>query len=338
MNNAVPVTLLTGFLGAGKTTLINHLLQNSNHVPLAIIENEFGAANVDSALLQGSDNVSIIELTDGCVCCSVRGEFELALKELMQKRAQGLINFEHIIIEMTGLGDPAPIAQAFFVDPDLRETLMLDACIVLVDCLHIMQQLNEHSVASAQIGFADRILLTKTDCIDHLELQTIIERLSTMNNRAAVFEVINGVIEKDLWLNVHAFELNEKLIEQSDTTSQLPKPKGHHFGAAQQVTSPSWNDNITSYLLTGSIMDIDLIGAWMEKLVEDFGNDMLRYKGILAVTNDDRRLIVQGVYKIIGFDYGRHWEESCSRQSNFVIIGRNIDIKTIEKNFYACEA
>lgn len=331
----VPVTILSGFLGSGKTTLINHLLKSHGNQPIAIIENEFGEANIDGMLLDRGDTISVVEMTNGCVCCSVRGEFAVALNELMTKRAAGDLQFERILIETTGLADPSPVVQTFFVDESLRETTRLNGCITLVDCKHIERQLGEHAVAAAQIAFADRIFVTKGDRCDIETHARVLARIHEINRKAEIFDVVNGECPPSLWLDINAFELSDALSLSEGFTeirSGHP-PRFRQFGAAQPVPGETHDARIQSYYLEAERLDLDRIGAFMEGLIETYGNDMLRYKGVLAIEEQQERLVVQGVHKVVAFDYGSPWrdgEEACSK---LVIIGRDLPIEEIRARF-----
>jgi G3E family GTPase len=337
MNQAVSVTLLTGFLGSGKTTLLNYFLAHNDNQPVAILENEFGAVNIDGALLRGGENVNVVELSNGCVCCSVRGEFTAALREMLDKRAAGLLNFERLIVETTGLADPAPIVQTFFVDEHLRDALRLDAVIALADAEHIARQLDEHAVAASQLGFADRILLTKADRVDDETKQQALERIHRINNKADLFEIANGVCPADLWLDLNAFELTDNIemaagfrvirADFEDTVSFQPFRKN--------AGKRSWDDAIQAHVFDGGMLDVKKIGAFMESCIARFGNDMLRYKGVLAIADHPQRLIVQGVHKVVGFDYGSAWHPGESRVSRLVVIGRYLPIDELRREFAA---
>lgn len=335
----LPVTILTGFLGSGKTTLINHLLNHNENEKIIIIENEFGPINIDSGLLNKGANIEIVEMTNGCICCTVQGELTDALHKLHQQRLEGVIEFDRLIIETTGLADPAPILQTFFIDDLIRETTQLDAVITLVDCEHILKQLDEHNVASSQIGFADRIILTKTDRVNDQQKTLVLERINKINNKALIFEAINGQIPKQEWLDIHAFDLSDELnINQGffviDTSKQL---KANFQPFAKQAIKPvqSWNDNICSYVFQAGELDLKKIGTFTEELVEQYGNDMLRYKGVLAIKDKSERLIVQGVHKVIGFDYGSPWQSTDDRISTLVVISRKLPFAELEKAFLA---
>lgn len=342
MNNAVPVTILSGFLGSGKTTLINYLLAHNNNQPIAILENEFGAVSIDGDLLRGGENVNIVELSNGCVCCSVRGEFTEALHEMLDKREQGILNFDRLIVETTGLADPAPIVQTFFVDQRLRDAMHLDAVITLADCEHLQRQLNEHRVAAAQIGFADRILLTKNDRVDEsLKAQTI-QRIHQINNKAAIFEIVQGECPPSLWLDIHAFELSDDIDVTIGSHQILPtKPQPMKFQAFRPVpktATQSWSDDIQAHVFEAGELDLKRIGAFMESIVEQYGNDMLRYKGVLAIAGNPQRLIVQGIHKVVGFDYGSAWGPNQQPRSRLVIIGRYLPIESLREGFIAATA
>lgn len=333
----LPVTILTGFLGSGKTTLINYLLNHNQNEKILIIENEFGAVNVDSGLLKQDDNIEIVEMTNGCICCSVQGELTEALHQLHQKRLAGQVQFDRLIIETTGLADPAPILQTFFIDDLIRETIQLDAVITLVDSEHILKQLDEHRVASSQIGFADRIILTKTDRVTEQQKQAVLNRINKINQKALIFEAINGQIPQSEWLDIHAFDLSDELelnkgffvIDASKQFSANFKP----FTTKQ--ISQSWNDDISSYVFEAGELDLKKIGAFTEQLIEQYGNDMLRYKGVLAIKDQPQRLIVQGVHKVVGFDYGAPWSEAKERISRLVLISRKLPFAELEKAFLA---
>ncbi len=339
MTMPVPVTILSGFLGSGKTTLINHLLENCGNAPIAIIENEYGQASIDTVLLNKSENISLVEMTNGCVCCNVRGEFSVALNELMAKRASGAVQFDRMIIETTGLADPSPVAQTFFIDEQLRETTRLDGCITLVDCEHIMRQLREHSVAAAQIAFADRIFVTKSDRCDEATRKMVLARIHEINRKAEIFDVMNGECPSALWLDINAFELSDAL-EMSDGFMEIrsgQQPRFRQFGAAQPIIAKAHDDRIQSYYMEAGQLDLDRIGRFMEGLIETYGNDMLRYKGVLAIAGHDERLIVQGIHKVVAFDYGSRWSEEENISSRLVIIGRDLPVNEITAGFSAAQ-
>lgn len=337
MNEAVSVTLLTGFLGAGKTTLLNYFLAHNDNQPVAILENEFGAVNIDGALLRGGENVNVVELSNGCVCCSVRGEFTAALNEMLDKRAAGELRFDRLIVEATGLADPAPIVQTFFIDERLRESLRLDAVIALADAEHISRQLDEHAVAASQLGFADRILLTKSDRVDDEHKAQALDRIHRINSKAEIFEIVNGECPAELWLDLNAFELTDNVdlaVGFHIIRADNQEPAGFQLFRKTPVKQ-SWDDAIQAHVFDAGMLDIKKIGAFMESCIARFGNDMLRYKGVLAIADHPQRLIVQGVHKVVGFDYGSAWSPSESRISRLVIIGRYLPIDELKREFAA---
>jgi len=331
ISSPLPVTILTGFLGAGKTTLINYLLEHNHKERIAIIENEFGAINVDGALLKKDSDVEIVELSNGCVCCSIRGELTQALHELLAKIDSGVFKADRLLLETTGLADPAPIVQAFFVDEIIRERILLDAVVTLVDCIHITKQLDEHRVAASQIGFADRIILTKADSIDEKQKELVLARINAINSKAEIFEAYKGALPKEIWIGIGAFDLND-VLHVNQGFYQAKDVKNIQFkGFSTQRQTQSWNDDIKSYVFEAAELDIKKIGAFMEDLVEKYGNDMLRYKGVLAVDSDERRLIVQGVHKVVGFDFGSPFE--TERKSLLVIISRYLPYEELKVLF-----
>lgn len=332
MTHAVAVTLLTGFLGSGKTTLLNHFLRHHADASVAILENEFGAANIDGALLEGGSGVNVVELSNGCVCCSVRGEFRTALSDLLARRAAGELQFERLIVETTGLADPAPIIQTFFVEEGLRDALRLDAVITLADCEHIGRQLDEHPVAAAQLGFADRILLTKTDRVDEGTRAAAIGRIHGINAKAEILDIVQGECPAALWLDLDAFNLSDELSLSAGLRIVRAGQQGFEAFAPLSARPRSWHDAISAQLFEGGELDLKKIGAFMESCIAQHGNDMLRYKGVLAIAGEPRRLIVQGVHKVAGFDYGSPWGEEVP-QSRLVIIGRYLPVDELRAGF-----
>ncbi|MCK6373524.1 MAG: GTP-binding protein [Zoogloea sp.] len=329
----IRATILTGFLGAGKTTLLNRYLATQPSRRVAVLENEFGAVGIDGGLIAGSPAVEVVELTDGCICCSVRGELAVALTDLADRRDRGALDFDHLVLETTGLADPAPVAQAFFVDDDVRDRYELDGILTVVDAIHAGRQLDENRVAAAQIGFADRVLLTKTDGVDAEALAALQERLVRINARAPVMPV--PVAEADLaaLFALDAFVLSD-VLEQIPAFLTDATPAGLTRGGGSQRAFVRHDDDIASMVLhhAGDV-DLGLMGSFVEDLLLRHGNDMLRYKGVLAVRGEDRRLVFQGVHRITGFDYGRNWAAGEARETTIVVIGRRLDQAAITAAF-----
>ncbi len=329
----IRATILTGFLGAGKTTLLNRYLATQPSRRVVVLENEFGAVGIDGGLIAGSPAVEVVELTDGCICCSVRGELSVALADLADRRDRGELDFDQLVLETTGLADPAPVAQAFFVDEGVRDRFELDGILTVVDAIHAQRQLNENRVAAAQIGFADRVLLTKTDGVDADALAALGDRLVRINARAPVMPVPAADADIAALFALDAFVL-------TDVLAQIPAfltdaaPAGLTRGGGNHRAFVRHDDDIASMVLhhTGDV-DVALMGSFVEDLLLRHGNDMLRYKGVLAVRGEDRRLVFQGVHRITGFDYGRDWATDEARETTIVVIGRRLDEAAITAAF-----
>lgn len=329
----IRTTLLTGFLGAGKTTLLNRYLATRPARRVAVLENEFGAVGIDGGLIAGSPAVEVVELANGCICCSVRGELSNALADLADRRDRGELDFDQLVVETTGLADPAPVAQAFFVDEGVRERYELDGILAVVDALHADRQLNENRVAAAQIGFADRVLLTKTDGVAPEALAALEARLARINLRVPIAPVPSDPAGLAALFALDAFVLSD-VIEQSPGFLTQPSPSGLSRGGGEFRSFVRHEDDITSLVLhhPGEV-DVGLMGSFVEELLLKNGNDMLRYKGILAVRGEARRLVFQGVHRITGFDYGRDWADGEARETTIVIIGRRLDEDAIRAGF-----
>lgn len=329
----IRATILTGFLGAGKTTLLNRYLATQPARRVAVLENEFGAVGIDGGLIAGSPAVEVVELTDGCICCSVRGELSVALADLADRRDRGELDFDHLVLETTGLADPAPVAQAFFVDEGVRDRYELDGILTVVDAIHAGRQLNENRVAAAQIGFADRVLLTKTDAVDADALAALQDRLVRINARAPIAPVPVAEVELAALFALDAFVLSD-VLEQIPAFLTDAIPAGLTRGGGSHRAFVRHDDDIASMVLhhAGDV-DVGLMGSFVEDLLLKHGNDMLRYKGVLAVRGEDRRLVFQGVHRITGFDYGRDWAAGEARETTIVVIGRRLDEAAINAAF-----
>lgn len=342
----IPATILTGFLGAGKTTLLNRILHEPHGYKIAVIENEFGEENIDNEILLRDSNEQIIEMNNGCICCTVRGDLILALSSLMQRKQAGEIDFDRVIIETTGLANPGPVAQTFFVDEEVSLYYMLDAVVTVVDARHAMQQLDTHEEAQRQVGFADKILLSKTDLVESNEVQALRHRLSHMNPRAPISVAHFGEISIAEVLDLKGFNLNAKLeidpeflLEQADElgtnhvehNSCEPECKHDH---EHQGTQQHRHDNAHDHHHAHHSDDIAAfvfkstrpfhtakLDEFLGGLIQVFGPRLLRYKGVLLMENADRKVIFQGVHQIMGTDVGAKWGESELRESKMVFIG-----------------
>ena len=332
----IPVTLLSGFLGAGKTTVLNKLLEHANGLRFAIVENEFGAVNIDSQLIS-SANGGIVELSNGCVCCTVSADLARGLQDLAARRACGDLGFDWIIIETTGLADPGAVAQTFFAAPELRDSFMLDGIVVVVDALHGQRQLDQHAVAQRQAGYADRLLLSKCDLVDEQCIEELSQRLQRINPRASVQRLQGGCAEAGSLLGIGGFNLDASLLgaaAESPRALRFTASPGSTTGPMKWAKrSAAHNDEISSLLLEAGAVDLDKMSVFVQTLIDEFGDSLLRYKGILAIANENRRLIFQGVQRVAGFDYGEDWQAEDARISRIVIIGKRLPEERLREAF-----
>lgn len=317
VSQPIPVTVLSGFLGAGKTTLLRHLLKEEHGLKIAVIENEFSDAGVDTQLL-GDEPVQVMTLSNGCVCCTIHTDLTKALVLLLERLDSGAISFDRLVIECTGLADPAPVAQTFFIDEELRERYILDGIITLVDAAHADTHL-EQTIAQAQIGFADRLLVSKTDLVDEATFTALSERLTRINRRAPIRVVEHGKIDLAELLDVRGFNLN------ADVGGMILRPAAP---AGRSI------DRISSLVLrSDKALDIDKLSEFMNTLLEDHGKQLLRYKGVLNIAGEDRKLVFQGVLKLYGFDFDVEWAPDEQRESVIVFIADDLPEEKIREGF-----
>jgi G3E family GTPase len=317
MSDKIPVTVITGYLGAGKTTLLNRILSEKHDKNYAVIVNEFGEIGIDGALVVGADE-DIFEMSNGCICCSVRGDLIETIDNLLKSERQ----IDNIIIETTGLADPAPVAQTFLQEEFVRSKTQLDAILTVVDAKHITVELQASREAKEQIAFADILLLNKVDLVDDVE--AIKNELRAINPIAKIFETKNSDIELDLILSQNAFALDRTLVKDPDFLSH----HHHHHH----------DDDVQSFSLeTEKPMDRQKFSMWMQWVLEHFGMDMLRTKGIISFDGDDERFVVQGVHQLIEGVAQRPWGEDEKRVSQLVFIGRNLPQDIIEDGFYKAQ-
>lgn len=309
--SAIPVTILTGFLGAGKTTLLNRILTEQHGQRVAVIENEYGEAGIDQQLLVEQAQDEVVVMNNGCICCTVRSDLVRILGDLARRRAAGELDFCRAIIETTGLADPLPVAQTFFLEESIRDAYDLDAIITVVDAKHGMGQLDEHREAREQAGFADRILLSKTDLVEEAEVATLTARLQAINPRAPIRRVAFGATDLADVLDIDGFSLDDLLEIHPHFLAA-----GHHH---------HHHDDIGSFVYRSTQPFIqERLEAVFEQLIGRFGKDLLRYKGILNVQDNERRVIFQGVQALAGGAPGAPWREGEKRESVLVFIGRNL--------------
>jgi len=324
MTELIPVTIITGFLGSGKTTLLKRILQGDHGVRIAVIENEFAAESIDHGLLVQDSDEQIVEMNNGCICCSVRGDLIRILGELQAKRAAGTIAFDHVIIETTGLAAPGPVAQTFFAEPSISEFYLLDAILTVVDARHAQQQLTQHREAQEQVGFADRILLSKTDLVSKDELAALRQRLIAINGRASLQKVRFGNVPLRDILNIRGFNLNAIVELEPDFLGEL----GHRHG-----------DGVQSFVYHQSqALDLLQVENFLDAVVQLFGTQLMRYKGILHVADLPCRAVFQGVHMLMGSELGAPWRDGETRASKIIFIGRDLPQEMLTRGLDRCVA
>ena len=320
----IPVTILTGFLGAGKTTLLKRILTEQHGEKIAVIENEFGEEGVDNEILVEDSEEQIVEMNNGCLCCTVRGDLVRILDELGGKRRRGEVRFDRVIIETTGLANPGPVAQTFFMDEKIHDQYLLDAVVTVVDAKHGQQTLDEHDEARRQVGFADRILLSKTDLVAEDETSALMQRLRAMNPRAKQERVHFGEADIRDLLDIRGFNLNAVL----EVEPEFLVSDAHEHN--DEVTSFVWKD--------ARPLHMEKIETFLSLMVENYGEDLLRYKGVLNVQGEPRRMIFQGVHMLMGGSPGKPWEAGEKRESVMVFIGRKLPRRLFEEGLAYCVA
>ena len=330
----IPVTILTGFLGSGKTTLLKRILTEAHGQKIAVIENEFGEENIDNEILVNDTHENIIQMNNGCICCSIREDLRETLQLLAAKKRKGLLDFDRVVIETTGLADPGPVAQTFFMDEEIAEQYLLDSILTLVDAKHAATQLNDRQEARRQVGFADQIFISKTDLVAAEEVDALMHRLKHMNPRAPQKAVHFGEVTiKDVF-DLRGFNLNAKLDidpefltdeghsahdhaahdgEHCDHPSHAQEGKGHHHHHDDDVKSFVFR---SEKAFSPAKLE-DFLGA----IVNIYGPRMLRYKGVLNMEGTERKVIFQGVHQLMGSDLGPAWAADEKKVSKMVFIG-----------------
>ena len=348
----IPVTVLTGYLGAGKTTLLNRILSENHGKKYAVVVNEFGEIGIDNDLIVESDE-EIYEMNNGCICCTVRGDLIRVVEGLM-KRPGG---FDGILVETTGLANPAPVAQTFFMDDDVRAKSRLDAVITVADAMNLLKRLDDSPEAEPQIAFADVVLLNKIDLVGAEQLAAVERRIREINPHATIHRTERSAIDLDKVRDRGAFDLERILTrdpefrEGEDHDHDHDHECGpdcdhdhHHHHAHDHDHDhdhghhhhPRHDESVFSISLRGGELDPRTFFPWIQEVTQLEGANILRLKGILAMAQDPDRYVLQGVHMIIEGTHQRPWRDGETRESRLVFIGRKLNEEAIRKSFEAC--
>jgi G3E family GTPase len=385
LDQMVPVTILTGFLGAGKTTLLKRILTEYHGKRIAVIENEFGPESIDNELLVQDQEEEIIELSNGCICCTVRGDLMRTLLDLRKRHESGELKFERVIIETTGMANPGPVCQTFFMDDDIAEYYRLDAVVTIVDAKHGMDTLDEQEEAQKQVGFADRILISKKDLVTEADYAALRRRIVHMNPRASIEAVNFGDTDLKKIIDISGFNLNTILdIDPQFLADDHPDAAhdhdhdhshcdhdhdhghcdhehghdhahdhahdhGHGHDAAtctnpdhnhgHQHAKPAHNDNIGAFVFkSDKPFDPERLEEFLGGVVQVYGPDLLRYKGILYMKGINKRMLFQGVHMLMGAEPGKPWLANEKKTTKMVFIGRKLPQEIFTKGLEQCLA
>jgi G3E family GTPase len=325
----IPATIVTGFLGSGKTTLLKRVLTEAHGQKIAVIENEFGDENIDNEILVRESGEQIIQLNNGCVCCSIREDLRTTLSDLADKKRKGELQFDRVVIETTGLADPGPVAQTFFMDDEIAENYLLDSVLTLVDAVHGNQQLDERQEARMQIGFADQIFISKTDLVAADAVDALANRIRNMNPRAPQSRVHFGEVSLAHVFDLRGFNLNAKLdIDPNFLNADAHDHEHHDHDHGEDCDHPSHahhhahDDDVKSFVFrSDKAFNPTKLEDFLSSIVQVYGPNLLRYKGVLYMKGSARKVIFQGVHQLMGSDLGPAWAPGEKKNSKMVFIG-----------------
>ena len=343
----IPATILTGFLGSGKTTLLKRVLSEAHGQKIAVIENEFGEENIDNDILLTETKEQIIQMSNGCVCCTIREDLRTTLSDLAAKRRKGEVEFDRVVIETTGLADPGPVAQTFFMDDEIAESYLLDSVLTLVDAKHAEEQLNTRQEARRQIGFADQIFLSKTDLCDPAAVDALAHRIKHMNPRAPQQRVHFGEVELARVFDLRGFNLNAKLEIDPDFLKADDHDHHHHHHDhdhehGEHCDHPhhhAHDDDVKSFVYRAEKpFNPAKLEEFLGAIVQVYGPKMLRYKGVLYMKGTDKKVIFQGVHQLMGSDLGPRWMPGEKKQSKMVFIGIDLPKEILLQGLEGCLA
>jgi G3E family GTPase len=327
----IPATILTGFLGSGKTTLLKRVLSEAHGQKIAVIENEFGDENIDNEILVQDSKEQIIQLNNGCVCCSIREDLRTTLSDLAEKRRKGELDFDRVVIETTGLADPGPVAQTFFMDDEIAESYLLDSILTLVDAKHGDSQLDTRQEARRQVGFADQIFISKADLVDGASVDALAHRVKHMNPRAPQRRVNFGEVPLAEVFDLRGFNLNAKLDIDPEFLNADPHDHEHHdhdHEHGEHCDHPHHHvhdDDVKSFVFrSDKAFNPAKLEDFLGAIVQVYGPKMLRYKGVLNMKGSDRKVIFQGVHQLMGSDLGPKWNAGEKKTSKMVFIGLDL--------------
>jgi G3E family GTPase len=343
----IPATILTGFLGSGKTTLLKRILSEAHGQKIAVIENEFGEENIDTDILVAETTEQIIQMSNGCVCCTIREDLRTTLSDLAAKKRRGELDFERVVIETTGLADPGPVAQTFFMDDEIAESYLLDSILTLVDAKHADEQLNSRQEARRQIGFADQIFISKSDLVEPAAVEALTHRIKHMNPRAPVQTAHFGEVALAQVFDLRGFNLNAKLEIDPEFLTVDEHDHAHHHHDHDHVHDEhcghphhhAHDDDVKSFVFRSDkpfnpAKLEDFLGA----IVQVYGPKMLRYKGVLNMKGTDKKVIFQGVHQLMGSDLGPKWMPGEKKTSKMVFIGIDLPKDILLQGLEGCLA